>query len=72
MLDTIVTLLSVLGIRTERKEEKLDREVEELIEERQKAREKKDFKRADEIRDRLLSMGISLKDTREGVKWSRS
>lgn len=72
MLDTIVTLLSVLGIRTERKEEKLDREVEKLIEERQKAREKKDFKRADEIRDRLLSMGISLKDTREGVKWSRS
>ena len=46
--------------------------MEELIEERQKAREKKDFERADEIRDRLLSMGISLKDSREGVKWSRS
>ena len=26
---------------------------------------------ADEIRDKLAAMGIQLKDTREGVKWSR-
>ena len=32
----------------------------------------KDFKKADEIRDKLLSMGIVLKDTRDGVIWERS
>ncbi|MDU7502151.1 MAG: cysteinyl-tRNA synthetase, partial [Finegoldia magna] len=30
------------------------------------------FKKADEIRDKLLSMGIVLKDTRDGVIWERS
>ena len=42
--------------------------VEALIEERQKARAARDFKRADEIRDRLKEMGIELQDTPQGVK----
>ena len=62
----------MLGIITEKKQETLDSEVEELIEQRQQARKDKDFARADEIRDKLLAMGIVLKDTREGVKWERS
>ena len=53
-------------------EEILDEENEKLIEERQAARKNKDFARADEIRDQLLEQGIVLKDTREGVKWSRA
>ena len=64
--------MGVLGIRTELKKDDLDNEVEKLIEERQAARKAKDFARADEIRDQLLAMGIVLKDTREGVKWSRA
>ena len=40
--------------------------------ERQAARKEKNFARADEIRDQLLEQGIVLKDTREGVKWSRA
>jgi cysteinyl-tRNA synthetase len=56
----------------EKKEEVLDSEIEELIAERQAARKAKDFKKADEIRGRLLEMGITLLDTREGVKWKRS
>ena len=47
-------------------------EVEKLIAERQAARKAKDFKRADAIRDELLAMGIILKDTREGVKWTKA
>ena len=35
------------------------------------ARKAKDFARADAIRDELLAKGIVLKDTREGVKWTR-
>ncbi len=62
----------VLGIVTEKKEEILDDEIAALIEERQAARKAKDFARADEIRNLLQSKGILLKDTREGVKWSRA
>ena len=43
-----------------------------MIEERQAARKARDFKRADEIRDELLTQGIILEDTREGVKWKRA
>ncbi|SHK25300.1 cysteinyl-tRNA synthetase [Anaerobranca californiensis DSM 14826] len=51
------------------KEENLNSEIENLIEERQQARKAKNFKRADEIRDQLLSMGIILEDTKNGVRW---
>ena len=53
-------------------EEILDKEIEDLIAERQEARKAKNFARADEIRDELLAKGIILKDTREGVKWKRA
>ncbi len=53
-------------------EELLDKDIEALINERQEARKNKDFKRADEIRDELLSKGIILEDTRQGVKWKRA
>lgn len=72
VLSRLELLMSVLGIRTEQKKEDLDSEVERLIEERQAARKAKDFARADAIRDELLEKGIVLKDTREGVKWSRA
>ena len=65
-------LCDVLGLKVEKKEEILDKEIEDLIAERQAARKAKDFKRADEIRDELLAKGIILKDTREGVKWQRA
>ena len=72
LLDTIERLCDILGIITKRKEVSLDSKVEELISERQAARKAKDFKRADEIRDELTSMGIILEDTREGVKWKKA
>ena len=71
VLDIMVTLCDVLGLVVLKKEEVLDKDVEELIQERQAARKAKDFAKADEIRSRLLEMGIELKDTREGVKWKR-
>lgn len=39
----------------------------QLIEERKLARQNKDFKRSDEIRDQLLAMNIVLKDKPDGV-----
>ena len=72
VLDKLTTLLGVLGIETEKKEELLDSDIEALIEERQQARKAKNFKRADEIRDELAAKGIILEDTRAGVNWKRA
>lgn len=70
--DLIVRLSDVLGLIVNKEEELLDEEIEKLIEERQVARKAKDFARADAIRDELLSKGIILKDTREGVQWKKA
>ncbi len=68
----ILGLCDILGIIAEKKEELLDEEIEQLIQERQEARKAKNFARADEIRAQLLEKGITLLDTREGVKWKRA
>lgn len=69
-------LLQALGgilglLQKEKKEEILPQEIEELIKKREEARKNKDFKTADKIRDNLLSKGITLKDTPQGVKWQK-
>ena len=70
--EELVILCDILGIIVEKKEEILDEDIEKLIAERQAARKEKNFARADEIRDELLARGIVLKDTREGVVWTRA
>lgn len=72
MKNEIQRLCDVMGIITEKKAEVLDTEVEDLIAQRQAARKAKNFALADEIRGKLLDMGIVLEDTREGVKWKRA
>lgn len=62
---------AVLGILTLKEKGVLSGDIEALIEEREKARERKDFKHADEIRKRLEDMGIVLEDTKEGVRWRK-
>lgn len=44
-------------------------QIEALIAERNKARDEKDWTRADEIRDRLLSRNIEIKDAAGGTTW---
>ena len=70
--DEILMLGDIPGMKFETKAEVLDSDIEALIEERQAARKAKNFARADEIRDQLAGMGITLLDTREGVKWKRA
>ena len=51
----------------------LTKEVKDLIEERNKARQKKDFKRSDEIRNELREKyGLIVEDTKEGIRWRRA
>jgi len=49
----------------------VDAEVERMITERQAARDRRDFARADQIRQQLLAMGIQLDDTKDGTRWKR-
>jgi cysteinyl-tRNA synthetase len=48
-----------------------DTEIDALIAERQAARGARDFKRSDEIRDRLRAAGVVIEDTAAGPRWRR-
>jgi cysteinyl-tRNA synthetase len=48
----------------------VDALVEVAIQQRQEARERKDFASADAIRDALKAAGVQLEDTAEGTRWS--
>jgi len=67
-LDRIDGVLNVMG-RPETPI--LDEEIQALIHERQEARHRRDFGRADQIRDELTRRGVLLEDTKEGVRWKR-
>ncbi len=58
----------VLGI-LETGEKVISEEIEKLIREREDARKKKDFAKADRIRKKLGDMGVILEDAPDGVKW---
>jgi cysteinyl-tRNA synthetase len=62
---------SVLNILGQPQREMLDSEIQGLIDERQKARHRRDFARADEIRDQLAQRGVVLEDTKDGVRWRK-
>lgn len=72
-LRRIKELTDVLGIfGGEDEEEGLGDDIQALIDERQAARKEKNWARADEIRDQLAAMGITLKDTPQGVQVIRN
>ncbi|MFL0797907.1 MAG: cysteine--tRNA ligase [Cellvibrionaceae bacterium] len=48
-----------------------EEDIEALIVERAQSKKDKNFARADEIREELLSKGVVLEDSREGTKWRR-
>ena len=59
-------------LKDESVQEDLPEELKALIHEREEARESRNFKRADEIRDQLLDNGITLKDTPGGTRWTKN
>jgi cysteinyl-tRNA synthetase len=70
ILNTFKELGGIFGIlQREIKKEELSDEIKKLVEEREEARKKKDWKTADEIRAKLKNMGVILEDTPEGIKW---
>lgn len=76
--DIYFELAEILGILVQERAGKLsgsDTLVNELmdviIELRQQARQQKDWKTADQIRDRLNAIGIVLEDSPQGVRWKK-
>ena len=57
------------GFQSSGADEELTRKVEDLLQQREKAREEKDFARSDEIRDTLAGMGVVIEDTPSGPRW---
>jgi cysteinyl-tRNA synthetase len=51
------------------KKQKLPSGIKKLINEREKARKRKDWRKADDIRNKLEKIGILLEDTPHGIKW---
>ena len=57
----------VLSLDLTLKDNNIPKEIEDLVNERNIAKTNKDFSKSDEIRDKLLSMGYTIKDTRDGT-----
>src|SRR2546429_1529091 len=71
LLSALERINSVLNIFDDEQPVMLDAEIQSLIDGRQEARRRRDFARADEIRDQLAERGITLEDTKDGVRWKR-
>ena len=71
IIDYFETIDRVLGILSNKTIE-VDEDVKSLIEQRDEARIKKDWKKSDEIRDELLKKGFIVEDTKEGTRIKRN
>ncbi|UQS82404.1 cysteine--tRNA ligase [Bombilactobacillus folatiphilus] len=63
-------LAGIFGIQFQ-SEQQLAAQVQDLIEQRQLARQQKDFAQSDAIRDQLKAQGIILEDTPQGTRWHK-
>jgi cysteinyl-tRNA synthetase len=81
-LASVRAMLGVLGLDplaepwvsrtgvTEELTEVLDGLIQALLDQRQAARERKDYAASDEIRDRLKALGVVVEDTPQGPRWT--
>jgi len=70
--ETLLELSKVFGLELSKEahDKRIDKkDISKLIDERNKARQAKDFKKADEIRRKLSDAGIILEDTKDGTEW---
>lgn len=67
-LGTIKKIDEVLGLDLLKKEEiKIPVDIKKLVQERETARKEKNWKKADELREKIKSKGYSLDDSKDGV-----
>ena len=70
--DELCELAGYLGIHLGNETQTTDSTIEELIEKRNTAKKNKNFAEADRIREELSNMGITIEDTRQGVRWKKT
>ena len=68
--DFIRTIDELLSLQIESSTPDIDDSAKQLIVKRQRAREDKDWKSSDSLRDELLGQGIAVKDTSTGTVWT--
>ncbi|MBI5415473.1 MAG: cysteine--tRNA ligase, partial [Candidatus Omnitrophica bacterium] len=69
-VDTIENLSrNIFGLFLQEKDADLTVEQERLLQERKYARKQKNFKRSDEVREQLKTLGIIVEDTKDGQVW---
>jgi cysteinyl-tRNA synthetase len=71
VLDQLRSMDTVFAVLFPEGEDRLSPEEQALFDERQDARAKRDFPRADASRKRLEAMGVVLEDTPKGTRWRR-
>ena len=71
--DMLLDFDRVLGLEIGKLEqgEELPKEILELVEKRKKAREEKDWKLSDNLRDEIIKLGYNIKDTKDGMEISK-
>jgi cysteinyl-tRNA synthetase len=57
---------------TARGEASDDALIDDLVAQRQAARERRNWAEADRLRDQLTEMGVELEDSAEGTRWRRA
>jgi len=68
-LNAIKEMDKILGLDLLKKEEiKIPQEIMKLVKEREAARKKKDWKKSDELREKIKSLGYSIDDAPEGAR----
>ena len=66
---TIKKIDEVFGLKLLEKEKiKITKEIQKIVEEREKARKSKDWKKADELREALKNKGYYVNDTEHGAE----
>ena len=68
-LDKVDSIIGVVNYSV--KDSSIDQKIEKLIKMRDEARSKKDWSKADEIRNKIYDLGVVIEDTSEGTIWKK-
>ncbi len=63
-LNSVLMVMDLTGAES-------SKQIEELIKERTYARQKKDWSKADNIRNKLKDLGVEVIDTKDGTRWRK-
>ena len=68
LIESFDKVLSLDLLKREEIDKELESKVKELIDERNKYKQEKNYEKADEVRKQIEDLGVQIKDTREGVE----